>query len=184
MPEYRRTLIEGGTYFFTVVTYNRLPILTMTKARELLRSAWTNVQERFPFTNVATCLLPEHIHCIWTLPEGDANYSIRWKEIKRLFTRDYLEQIGPGEAKNPSRLARGEAAIWQRRFWEHWIRNENDLRRHLDYLHFNPVKHGMVERVYDWPWSSFHRYVRMGYYEKEWGNGAEGLAANDWIGDL
>jgi putative transposase len=169
MPEYRRSRVEGGTYFFTVVTYNRLPILTTTEARKLLRSAWENVRERFPFTSDALCLLPDHIHCIWILPEGDANFSVRWKEIKRLFTRSYLSAVGPGETRNASRLSRGEAAIWQRRFWEHTIRDEKDLNHHRDYIHYNPVKHGLVQNVSAWPWSSFHRYVRTGYYERGWG---------------
>ena len=162
MPEYRRSWVEGGTFFFTVVTYHRQPILTTIEGRKLLRSAWENVRERFPFTIDAVCLLPDHIHCIWVLPDGDANYSIRWKEIKRLFTRSYLDQVGPGEIRNASRLSRGEAAIWQRRFWEHTIRDEEDLNRHRDTIHYNPVKHGLVKRVSAWRWSSFHRYVRIG----------------------
>ena len=169
MPEYRRSLIEGGTYFFTVVTYNRRPILTSTEARKLLRSAWMDVCGRFPFATNAVCLLPDHIHCIWTLPDRDINYSVRWKEIKRLFTKSYLEQIGPGDIRSESRVRRGEAAIWQRRFWEHTIRDQTDLNHHLDYIHYNPVKHGLVQTVSDWPWSSFHRYVKMGYYETNWG---------------
>jgi putative transposase len=159
MPEYRRSFIEGGTFFFTVVTYNRLPILTSTQARQVLRTAWENVRERYPFAIDAVCLLPE----------ADANYSKRWGEIKRLFTKGYLDQIGPGEIRNESRRRRGEAAIWQRRFWEHTIRDEADLNRHRDYIHYNPVKHGLVESVVEWPWSSFHRYVKMGYYKKGWG---------------
>ncbi len=173
MPEYRRTRIEGGVYFFTIVTYNRLPILTSPEARGLLRSAWKDVQSRFPFTTDALCLLPEHLHCIWFLPEGDANYSVRWKEIKRLFTKGYLSQVGPGELRNLSRIKRGEGAIWQRRFWEHTIRDEVDLNRHRDYIHYNPVKHGLVRSVSDWPWSSFHRFVRNGYYERDWGQAVE-----------
>jgi len=168
MPNYHR-FFEGGAYFFTLVTFNRLPILTSDPARSLLRSAWLDVRKRFPFTTVAICLLPEHLHCIWTLPEDDQNYSLRWKEIKRLFTRGYLREIGPGEVRNSSRQTRGEAAIWQRRFWEHTLRDEDDLHRHMDYIHFNPVKHGMVKRVSEWPWSSFHRYVKMGYYDLDWG---------------
>lgn len=170
MPEYRRSFVEGGTYFFTVVIYRRLPILVNPEARQLLRSAWINTRERFPFTTVAICLLPERLHSIWTLPDGDSNYPIRWKEIKRLFTRGYLDQIGAGEIRNPSRIKRGEAAIWQRRFWEHTIRDLEDFNRHLDYIHYNPVKHELVKRVSDWPWSSFHRYVKMGYYERNWGD--------------
>jgi len=98
-----------------------------SEARRLLRTAWENVPERIPFVIDAVCLLPEHIHCIWTLPEGDADYSKRWGEIKKLFTKGYLEQIGPGESRNESQKRRGEAAIWQRRFWEHTIRDEVSL---------------------------------------------------------
>jgi len=157
MPEYRRPEIAGGTFFFTVVTFNRLPILTGDTARKLLHFAWLDTARRFPFITHAVVLLPTHLHCIWTLPEGDANFSVRWKEIKRLFSKGYLAQIGPGEARNASRQRRGEAAIWQRRFWEHTLRDEADLNRHVDYIHFNPVKHGLVKRAADWPWSSFHR---------------------------
>jgi REP-associated tyrosine transposase len=173
MPEYRRSWIAGGTFFFTVVTYHRLPLLTTLEARKLLHLAWEDVRKRFPFSIEAVCLLRDHIHCIWIMPDGDANYSIRWKEIKRLFTKGYLEQVGPGEMRNDSRMSRGEAAIWQRRFWEHTIRDEEDLNRHRDYIHYNPVKHGLVKSVSDWPWSSFHRYMKMGYYEAGWGDAAE-----------
>jgi putative transposase len=111
MPEYRRSYIEGGTYFFTVVTYNRWPILINTEARKSIRSAWIDVCGRFPFATDAVCLLPDHIHCIWTLPDGHMNYSVRWKEIKRLFTKSYLEQIGPGDIRSESRVRRGKAVI-------------------------------------------------------------------------
>jgi putative transposase len=131
------------------------------------------VQWRYPFRTDAVCLLPNHLHCIWTLPESDSNYSVRWKEIKRLFAKQYLELIGPGGVRNASHLKQGEAAIWQRRFWEHTIKDEEDLRRHIDYIHYNPVKHGLVQNVCDWPWSSFHRYVRKGSYGLDWGAGIE-----------
>jgi putative transposase len=131
------------------------------------------VQNNHPFQIDAVCLLPEHIHCIWTLPEGDVDYSMRWKEIKRTFTQAYLDQIGPGGPRNASRQKQGEAAVWQRRFWEHTLRDEEDFNRHVDYIHYNPVKHGLVNRVADWPWSSFHRYVEMGYYERDWGKRIE-----------
>ena len=146
MPLNRRSFIEGGTYFFTVVTYNRLPMLTTDDARPLLDSAWIDVHTRFPFTTLAICLLPDHLHCIWSLPESDADYSVRWKEIKRLFTKSYSSQIGPGETRNASRLKRGEAAVWQRRFWEHTIRDQDDLNRHTEYIHYNPVKHWAGEK--------------------------------------
>ena len=169
MPEYRRWMVQGGTYFFTVVTYHRLPILTTPQARKILHSSWMDVKERYPFTMNAICLLPDHLHCIWTLPEGDANYSLRWGEIKKIFSKAYREQVADGEERNESRSKRGEAAIWQRRFWEHTIRDEEDFHRHLDYIHYNPVKHGLVKNVADWLWSSFHRYVELGQYEKDWG---------------
>jgi putative transposase len=168
MPKYHR-FYEGGAYFFTVVTFNRLPILTSEAARGILHSAWLEVSKRMPFATVAVCLLPEHLHCVWSMQENDQNYSARWKEIKRRFTRGYLDQISPGEDRNASRQKRGEAAIWQRRFWEHVIRDQEDLERHMDYIHYNPVKHGLVKRVGDWPWSSFHRFARLGYYDLEWG---------------
>ncbi|MGD0006236.1 MAG: transposase [Anaerolineaceae bacterium] len=180
MPEYRRSILEGGTFFFTVVTYNRRPILTTPVAREILHSAWITVQERFPFKTDAVCLLPEHIHCIWTLPEGDSNYSVRWKEIKRLFTRDYTYQVGPGKFHNKSHQKQREATIWQRRFWEHTIQNQEDFAHHIEYIFFNPVKHGLVERVSEWPWSSFHQFVRQGFYPKEWG-GSEIREEKDMI---
>jgi putative transposase len=173
MPDYRRSKISGGSFFFTVVTFNRLPILTGDTARNLLHDAWIRTQARFPFQTLAVCQLPNHLHCIWALPEEDSNFSVRWKEIKRLFTKGYLEKVGPGEPRNASRQKRQEAAIWQRRFWEHTLRDEADLNRHIDYIHFNPVKHGLVKRVADWPWSSFHRYVKMGYYDIEWGQGVD-----------
>jgi putative transposase len=176
MPQYRRAEMAGGTFFFTVVTFNRKPILTNDTARNILHNAWMDTRSRFPFITEAVCLLPDHIHCIWRLPEGDTNYSMRWKEIKRLFTKGYLEQIGPGEKRNESRIKKGEAAVWQRRFWEHTIRDDDDFNRHLDYIHYNPVKHGLVNNVSDWPWSpegaqeaSFHRYVTNGYYADNWG---------------
>ena len=169
MPDYRRAKLAGGTFFFTVVTFNRLPILTGEMARKLLHDAWVDTRDRFPFQTEAVVLLPDHLHTIWTLPEGDANFSVRWKEIKRLFTKGYLQQIGPGEHRNESRQKRGEAAVWQRRFWEHTLRDETDLNRHLDYIHYNPVKHGLVKKAVDWPWSSFHRYVQMGFYTLDWG---------------
>lgn len=172
MPNYRRNY-EGGTYFFTVVTYHRLPILTTPDARRLLRAAWLAVGAKMPFAIDAVCLLPNHIHCIWTLPENDQDYSMLWQEIKRIFTQRYLCEVGAGEERNLSRQKRGEAAIWQRRFWEHTLRDEQDLSRHIDYIHYNPVKHGLVDQVRDWPWSSFHRYVRMGYYASDWGQAEE-----------
>lgn len=181
MPEYRRFKVSGGYYFFTVVTYQRLPILTGDSSRTLLHNAWQDTQIRFPFETIAICLLPDHLHCIWKLPENDANYSVRWKEIKRLFTKGYLQEIGPGGVRNESRQKRGEAAIWQRRFWEHTLSDEIDLETHIDYIHYNPIKHGYVKKAADWPWSSFKRFVGKGIYDLEWVGGQEGrLSMYEW----
>ena len=171
MPEYRRSRLEGGTFFFTVVTYHRRPLFITAAARELLHQAWTDTCNRFPFETLAICLLPNHLHCIWRLPEGEWDYSTRWGQIKGSFTKKYLKMVGPGAERNPSRIMRDEAAIWQRRFWEHAIQNEDDLQTHLDYIHYNPVKHGYVTRPADWQWSSFSRYVKQGFYEIDWGEG-------------
>jgi putative transposase len=154
MPNYHHNY-EGTSYFFTVVTFNRLPILTGEIARQLLHSAFSTVAQRYPFITDAICLLPDHIHCIWALPEEDKNYSVRWKEIKRRFTKGYMDQIGSDEIRNISREKRREASIWQRRFWEHTIRDQEDMNRHINYIHYNPMKHGLVKRVMDWQWSSF-----------------------------
>jgi putative transposase len=179
MPQYRRACIPGGVYFFTVVTFGRKPILTHPRALALLHSAWSVTKNRFPFTTEAFCLLPNHLHCIWRLPENDANFSTRWKEIKRLFSRRYLKCVGPDGYRNDSRRKKGEAAIWQRRFWEHAIRDQEDLNRHVAYIHFNPVKHGLVKRVWDWPWSSFHQYVTAGIIDQDWGGIDIDLAAGE-----
>ncbi len=157
MSDYRRVYVPGGTYFFTVVTYGRRPFLTEERARACLRHAWRQAQERQPFTTEAVCLLPDHLHCVWTLPEDDADFSARWNRIKGLFTKTYRAGDPTIPRGGASRRRKGEAAIWQRRFWEHRIRDEEDFRRHVDYVHHNPVKHGLVCDVRDWPWSSFHR---------------------------
>jgi len=181
MPEYRRSREEGGIYFFTVVTYHRLPILTDTTTRNILHSAWLDTKQRHPFETLAVCLLPDHLHCLWKLPEGDANYSQRWNEIKGLFTKEYLRNVGIGETPNESRQKHREAAIWQRRFWEHTILDQNDLELHLDYIHYNPIKHGYVKQASAWQWSSFHRYVKIGLYNADWIGGSEGrLGSIEW----
>jgi putative transposase len=181
MPDYHRIYIPGGTYFFTLVTYDRLPILVTPEARDILRTAWNNVQKRYPFSTIALCILPDHLHCIWSLPEDEANYSLRWSEIKRQFSREYSTRVGSIADRTISRLKRREAAIWQRRFWVHLVCNEDDLRNHIDYIHYNPMKHGLVRSVSEWKWSTFHRFVKNGFYEEGWG-GYEESKMN--IGDL
>jgi putative transposase len=116
MPEYRRSRISRGVNFFTVVTYKRIPIFNSSQCRDILKNSWLDTKQRFPFKTKAICLLPDHLHCIWQLPEEDVNYSVSWKEIKGLFTKQYLFEISPGEQRNESRQKLGEAAIWQRRF--------------------------------------------------------------------
>jgi putative transposase len=171
MPDYRRTHVSGGTYFFTVNTYRRRSMLMEDNVRQALRQGIERARRTLPFEIDAWVLLPDHLHCLWTLPLGDNNYSARWAIIKREVSRccgnDVQEKVSESMRK------RGERGIWQRRFWEHLIRDESDLRRHADYIHWNPVKHGYVRRVVDWPYSTFHRYVRQGVYPSDWGGVTE-----------
>lgn len=178
MPEYRRIWQPGGTFFFTLVTNQRRAILTDEIARQALREAFQHGMEKVgAFRTDAFCLLPDHFHCIWTLPENDGDYATRWKVIKGYFSRRYLQLGGmPGEV-SPSKVAKGELGVWQRRYWEHLIRDDADLQQHVDYIHYNPVKHGLVQKVEAWPWSSFHRYVQEGFYEADWGTADARLMA-------
>ena len=169
MSDYIRSKIEGGTYFFTVVTFNRMPIFNNSFARKWLKTAFQKIQQKYPFKIIAICLLPEHLHCIWQLPKNDKDYSIRWKGIKGLFTKYYLLNGGKQGNRNKSRIEKREAAVWQRRYWEHTIIDEDDLLNHIDYIHFNPVKHGYVNHPGKWPWTSFHKFTQLGYYEDFWG---------------
>jgi len=164
MTSYRRARFEGGYYFFTVVTLKRRTFLTDELARACFRAAWEETRRRSYFEVVALCLLPDHIHCIWKLPEDDRDFSLRWSRIKSGFTRRYLNFGGEECIQTFSRNIKRERGVWQRRFWEHQIRDVEDLQRHVDYVHYNPVKHGLVEQVEDWPWSTYHRYVREGIY--------------------
>jgi putative transposase len=136
----------------------------LTEHIELLRSAFRYVQQRHKFTLEATVVLPDHLHAIWTLPEGDADFAVRWRLMKSAFSRG----LPLGERRSQSRSRKAERGIWQRRYWEHTLRDENDFERHVDYINFNPVKHGHVAQVKDWPHSSFHRMVRLGLYPEDW----------------
>lgn len=169
MPEYRRANTQGGTYFFTVNTCRRRPILTQASVRVALREGIMKARERFPFEIQAWVLLPEHLHGIWKLPAGDAEFAKRWGIIKRQVSRRCAAEFHHEEWLSDSRHKRGETSIWQRRYWEHCIRDEADFIRHVEYLHWNPVKHGLVKRVADWPYSTFHRYVAQGVYPADWG---------------
>jgi putative transposase len=167
---YRRTQISGGTYFFTLVTYNRLRTFNRPDCIALLRESFKQVKKEHPFTIEAIVILPDHIHCMLTLPQGDADYPLRLRMIKSHFSRQYRGGL-PGNTA--SRVAKGEKAVWQRRYWEHAIRDEDDYARHVEYIHYNPVKHGLAVSPRDWQWSSFHDYVGRGVYDVDWGRGEE-----------
>jgi putative transposase len=163
MTDYRRYRLAGGTYFFTVNLADRNRTLLVDHI-DTLREAFRDVKAAHPFEIDAIVIMPEHLHTIWTLPDGDHDFSQRWRQIKSAFSREIAKE----EQISKSRLRKQERGIWQRRFWEHAIRNEEDFRRHVDYIHFNPVKHGYVQNVSDWPHSSFHRYVRLGVLPEDW----------------
>jgi len=169
MPNYRRAFIPGGTWFFTVNLLERKNNDLLIREIELLREAVRAVRKRYPFQIDAWVVLPEHMHAIWTLPSGDADFSKRWRLIKSGFSRALPKM----EFRSSLRKAANERGIWQRHFWEHSIRDEKDFERHVDYVHVNPLKHGLVGRVIDWPYSSFHRYVENGVYPEYWGGNVD-----------
>jgi putative transposase len=160
MADYRRLYVPGETYFFTAVTAGRRPWLATAQGLRAFRTAYRRVARDRPFETVAVVVLPDHVHCIWRLPAGDAAFADRWKRLKGR-TSELLRARGyPGP-------------FWQKRYWEHLIRDEADLHRHIDYVHYNPVRHGLVERASAWSASSFHRYVRAGRYSRDWGVSVE-----------
>ena len=165
MPNYRRPDTTGACWFFTVNLAQRNNSRLLVERVDLLRDTIRKVKGEHPFDIDAMVILPEHLHALWTLPPGDADFKTRWGLIKAGFSR----ALPKTEAVSQSRHRRGERGIWQRRFWDHQIRDEEDFRRHVDYIHWNPVKHGWANRVVDWPWSSFHRFVREGIYPSDWG---------------
>jgi putative transposase len=162
---YRRARHAGGTFSFTVNLADRRQSL-LTENIEQLRAAFRRVKRQHPYHIDAIVVLPDHIHAVWTLPEGDAGYPMRWQLIKAYFSRG----LPKNERISASRNRKGERGIWQRRYWEHLIRDETDYQNHLDYIHFNPVKHGYVDTCNDWLYSSFHRYVRTGALPPDWGD--------------
>ena len=167
MPDYRRNRVAGGTYFFTVNLLDRRSDLLVAQI-DALRAAVRGVRARSPFHIDAWVVLPDHMHCVWTLPEGDADFSSRWYAIKVAFSKS-LPGIAP---RSRVRLRRGERGIWQRRYWEHTIRDDRDYAVHMDYIHFNPVKHSFASTPADWPFSSFRRCVARGLYPHDWIGGA------------
>ena len=178
MPHYRRWRQPGGWYFFTVVTFDRRPLFSRPDVRAALRAAWRRVQTHRPFETFAVVLLPDHLHCVWHLPEGDDDYPTRWRLIKTRTTRALGRVSAPAGS---SRARRHEGTVWQRRYWEHVLRDETDLKRHVDYIHYNPVKHGLVRRAGDWPHSTFRKFVAAGEYDEDWGE-AEPETLAGWSG--
>jgi putative transposase len=165
--DYRRLWCKGGTYFFTVNLHQRHNNYLLTEHIDLLRHAVRQVKKVHPFIIHAWVVLPEHLHCIIELQQGDANFALRWRLIKLIFSR----ALPDTESRCSSRKKRGERGIWQRRYWEHLIRDQSDFNAHLDYVHFNPVKHGWVNKVSDWPYSTFHVLVQQGLYSVDWAGG-------------
>ena len=168
MTDYRRCRLPGGTYFFTVAIAERHLDL-MVRHIEALKTALRDEKEHAPFVTLGFVILPDHLHAVWRLPKGDEDYSNRWRRIKARFSR----ALPQGETISASRRSKGERGIWQRRFWEHTIRDQEDFNNHLDYIHYNPVKHGYARRAADWPHSSIHRYIRLGWVDENWGIGQE-----------
>jgi len=171
MPNYRRVWIPGGTYFFTVALADRRSMLLVDRIADL-RAAIQIARAARPFTTDAIVVLPDHLHAVWTLPVGDADYATRWSHIKAIFVRT----LSASEHARSSRIRKRERGIWQRRYWTRAIVDEADLAAHIDYVHINPVKHGLVSRTSDWPWSSFRRYVRDGYLQETWAAPESGKA--------
>ena len=168
MPEYRRNFLAGGSFFFTVNLLDRRSDL-LTAHIDLLRDAVRRVRRNHPFHIDAWVVMPEHLHCVWTLPPGEADFAERWRLIKLLFSKG----LPVTEHLSPVRRRRNERGIWQRRYWEHTLQDEADLRAHVDYVHINPVKHGLAARALDWPYSTFHRYVMEGKLPANWGGDGE-----------
>ncbi len=174
--DYRRFYQPGGRYFFTVTTYQRTPILKDRAQIDRLRKSFSRVRSKRPFEIDAIVILPDHLHTVWQLPEGDADYSTRWSMIKHDFSIALH-----GTPVNSSRRSRREKGIWQRRFWEHVIRDDMDWKRHMDYVHFNPVKHGYALSPADWPYSTFKQAVQKGWYPNDWGRYEPESTSGLWL---
>lgn len=173
MVNYRRIRVPGGTYFFTVTLRDRRSDLLIESA-DLSREVFRSVRQQHPFVIDAMVVLPDHLHTLWTMPEGDSDYSGRWRAIKARFSRA-LANHGVPLVRN----RRGEYDLWQRRFWEHMIRDDDDFARHVDYIHYNPVKHGSAKDSFDWRWSSIHAYARKGIIAADWRGREQGGSFGD-----
>jgi putative transposase len=175
MSNYRRAWLKGGTYFFTVNLLKRHNNDLLVRHIDLLRAVIRDVRVNHPFIIHGWVVLPDHLHCVIELPQDDDDFAIRWKLIKSNFSRG----IEKTEWRSAVRERRGERGIWQRRFWEHLIRDERDFQAHMDYVHINPVKHGLVSRVQDWPYSTFHLLAKDGTYPVDWGGDVASELAYD-----
>ncbi|MFI4980530.1 MAG: REP-associated tyrosine transposase [Nevskiales bacterium] len=170
MPDYRRAWHPGGTWFFTVSLLRRNNNDLLVRYADRLRATVVDARSRHPFTIHAWVVMPDHLHCVISLPPGDTDFALRWRLIKIGFSKS----LPPTEYRSAVRQRRGERGIWQRRYWEYLIRDDADFAAHMDYVHINPVKHELVQRVIDWPHSTFHRLVAAGIYPADWAGGAEG----------
>lgn len=164
MPNYIRNQIAGASYFFTITLADRRSSM-LTDHIHLLRNAYQRANTLHSFKTVAIYILPDHLHAVWQMPEDDGDYALRWRMIKSHFSR----QFSASDNRSNSKIKHREKGIWQRRYWEHQIRDDLDMQRHIDYIHYNPVKHGLVAKAIDWPHSTFHRYVKQGVYSEDWG---------------
>jgi putative transposase len=164
MSRYRRAKIEGGIFFFTLALVDRSSDL-LVRQIDRLRHSYMVMEESLPFETIAICILPDHLHALWQLPDGDADFASRWSLFKSGFSRG----LPAAQTRTASKVAKREKGIWQRRYWEHAIRDDTDFERHVDYIHYNAVKHRLVTRAADWPHSSFHRYVAQGILPEDWG---------------
>ncbi len=171
MPNYRRYRVAGGSYFFTLKTERNAPLFASDANRRLLGVVFREMKKKWPVEVEAIILLPDHLHAIWTLPTGDDEYPKRWGWLKKEFTQRYLESGGVEQQRSSSRKQNRRRGVWQRRYWEHTLKDEDDFETYFDYIHWNPVKHGYVECPVDWPHSSFHRWVECGFYGSNWGCG-------------
>ena len=166
--KYRRYFEPGGTYFFTLVTYNRQKILKDEKNINIFIHGHHIIQQKKPFEMITFCILPDHVHMLWKLPDNDDDYPGRIRLLKSYFSKHYT---GHESLKSASRIKKNERTIWQRRYWEHFIRSEKDLKHHTEYIFYNPVKHGYANSPSEWKYGNFMRYVKSGLYEKDWGSG-------------
>jgi putative transposase len=182
MANYLRNYVAGGTYFFTVVTHKRRQLFSDDCARNKWQAALQRQRVKTVFEQMCYVILPDHIHTIWTLPPGDSNYSLRWQQMKENFTRNYLAGGGFEDTRTLQQHSRRERTVWQPRFWEHTVRDESDFKRCVDYIHWNPVKHELVTAPKDYPWSSFHEFVRLGEYPIDWGcgTGVDEVLGAEW----